>query len=269
MNTDQIYSRIIEQFSTFAQSAGFSECVLGLSGGLDSSVVAPLCVEVFGAECVHGVIMPGPYSSTHGIEDAEELAQALGIDVQTIPIDEAYKAFASMLADACGGTFDGAASENTQARCRMIVLMALSNQYGWMVVNTGNRSEAYMGYSTLYGDMAGAFAPIGQLLKTQVYELGRFINKRAQDAGRPAPIPQRVFDKPPSAELAEGQKDEDGLGIDYPTLDAILHEHFDQGKTRQQLVAEGFNLTQVDMVLSRSKRNAFKRSLLPPAASIE
>lgn len=268
MDVERAYEQCTEQLATFARKAGFGECVVGLSGGLDSSVVAALCAEAFGVRAVHGVLMPGPYSSNHSIEDAQELANALDIDPFTIPITEPYQAFADALAPACGNTFEGIASENTQARCRMVVLMALSNQHGWMVVNTGNRSEAYMGYSTLYGDTAGAFAPIGGLYKTQVYELGHYMNERATRQGGLAPIPQRVFNKSPSAELAPNQTDQDGLGIDYPTLDAILAAHFDEGKSAAELEAGGFAAEQVDYVLDRASRNTFKRAFLPPCACI-
>ena len=268
MEINAIYTSCVEQLGDFAKNAGFTDCVLGLSGGLDSSVAAPLCVAAFGAKHVHGVLMPGPYSTEHSIEDAQELACALGIDTHIISITEPYEAFADLMAPACGGTFDGLASENTQARCRMIVLMALSNQYGWMVVNTGNRTEAYMGYSTLYGDTAGAFAPLGGLWKKQVYDLGRYINKHAIKQATTAPIPDRVFKKPPSAELAPDQTDEAGLGIDYPTLDAILSAAFDRDKAEHQLIAEGFDRDKISFVLDRVKRNAFKRAYLPPAAKI-
>ena len=264
----QVYDECTGQLAAFARQAGFSECVIGLSGGLDSSVAAPLCAHVFGPDKVHGVLMPGPYSSEHSVTDAQQLADALGIDVRMISIKEPYEAFAQVLAPSCGGSFGGIASENTQARCRMVVLMALSNSYGWMLVNTGNRTEAYMGYSTLYGDTAGAFAPLGCLLKQRVYELGHYINDRACAQGATPPIPENVFLKPPSAELAPDQVDEQGLGIDYPTLDAILEAYFDQGLSVDELVAHGFDAGQVDHVLSTVARNQFKRAYLPPCPTL-
>lgn len=264
MDIGQIHDACVSQLAAFAKQAGFSDCVLGLSGGLDSSVAAPVCVRAFGAEHVHGVMLPGPYSSDHSLEDARQLSDALGIDAQVISITEPYEAFAHVLAPACGGTFEGLPSENTQARCRMVVLMALSNKYGWMLVNTGNLTEAYMGYSTLYGDTAGAYAPLGGLYKEQVFELGRAINQAAEHAGEAAPIPERVFTKPPSAELAPNQTDEQGLGIDYPTLDAILAAHFDKGMRVDELIDAGFDAEQVNHVLTTAARYTFKRAILPP-----
>ncbi len=265
MDMKSAYKDIVSQLAAFASSVGFTDCVLGLSGGLDSSVVAPLCVDALGAAHVHGVLMPGPYSSTHSVEDAQELADNLGIDAQTISIVEAYDAFARMLGPACGGALQGIPAENTQSRCRMICLMALSNQYGWMLVNTGNLSEAYMGYSTLYGDTAGAFAPLGHLYKTEVRALGRAINEAYQARGQVAPIPERVFTKPPSAELSADQSDEKSLGVDYDTLDKILAAYFDEGATVEHIVEAGFEHDLVARIVKTANSYAFKRAQLPPA----
>ena len=182
------------------------------------------------------------------------------------PWARAYDAFVHVFADANQGVLTGLAAENTQARCRMVILMALSNAHRWLVLNTGNRSEAYMGYSTLYGDTAGAFAPIGGLLKTQVYMLARVANARAEAAGRVAPIPANVLTKAPSAELAPGQVDEASMGIDYPTLDGILAAHLDRGLDAETLVKAGFDAEQVSYVLGRAEATAFKRALEPPFA---
>lgn len=264
-----IYNSILEQLQSFAQGAGFSDCVIGLSGGLDSTVVAVVCAQAFGPKRVHGILLPGPYSSDHSVEDALELAANLEMPTETISITQPYQAFASALTphfEMQGSSFVGIASENTQARCRMVVLMALSNAHGWMLVNTGNKSEAYMGYSTLYGDTAGAFAPIGNLYKTQVYELANYINDQARAEGRRCPIPQRVIDKPPSAELAADQTDEKGLGILYPELDRILMGHYEQGMSAAQLANEKTNESDVQTILNRAERYAYKRMQLPSAA---
>lgn len=261
---ERTFDEIVGQTRSFVEGTGFSDVVIGLSGGIDSSLVAALAVEALGADHVHGVLMPGPYSSEHSVVDAEKLAANLGIRAPRMPITGAYDAFAHVFADAGQGVLTGLAAENTQARCRMVVLMALSNAHRWLVLNTGNRSEAYMGYSTLYGDTIGAFAPIGGLLKSQVYMLARFVNERAEAAGLAAPIPADVLTKPPSAELAPDQVDEVSLGIDYPTLDGILEAHLDRGLGEEAIVAAGFEADQVRYVLARAEATAFKRALEPP-----
>ncbi|MBQ9021200.1 MAG: NAD(+) synthase [Eggerthellaceae bacterium] len=266
---EQIHRLIVEQLRDFAENAGFSDCVIGLSGGLDSSVVAALCTETFGPAHVHGVLLPGPFSSDHSIEDALELARNLGLETDIISITEPYEAFSNELEAYFDGGFTGVVSENAQARIRMIMLMAFSNAHNWMLVNTGNRSEAYMGYCTLYGDMAGAYAPIGGLYKTQVYDLAREINSIALDIGGLAPIPQRVLEKAPSAELAEDQTDEAGLGIGYAELDRILAGHFDEGRAPSELASDTTPLAQVEELLARAKSFDYKRALLPPCAVIE
>ena len=261
---ERLHDEIVRQTREFVAGVGFSDVVVGLSGGIDSSLVAALAAEALGAAHVHGVLMPGPYSSEHSVVDAELLAANLGITAPRMPITGAYDAFAHVFADAGQGVLTGLAAENTQARCRMVILMALSNAHGWLVLNTGNRSEAYMGYSTLYGDTAGAFAPIGGLLKTQVYQLARFVNERAETQGRVAPIPADVLTKPPSAELAPDQSDEASMGIDYPTLDGILAARLDRGLDAEAIAGAGFELDQVAYVLGRIEATAFKRALEPP-----
>ena len=264
METSERYRLCVEALQGYADDAGFSDVVIGLSGGMDSSIVAVMCVDAFGADHVHGVLLPGPYSSEHSVEDARELAGNLGIEAQVVSVCEPYEAFERVLARACGGELSGLAAENTQARCRMLCLMALSNAHGWMLVNTSNKSEAMMGYSTLYGDTAGAFAPLGGLYKTDVYAVARWRNVQAEAAGAVPPVPERVFAKPPSAELSPGQEDEKSLGLDYPTLDALLLAHVERGLGADRLVAEGFDAATVQRVLSTVRATAFKRALEPP-----
>lgn len=269
METGEKYQACVAALKDYAQAAGFSQVVIGLSGGIDSSVVAPMCADAFGPENVHGVLMPGPYSSGHSVEDAEELARNLGIRTNTVSICEPFEAFEHVLARACGGELASLAAENTQARCRMVCLMALSNAHGWMLVNTGNKSEAAMGYSTLYGDTAGAFAPIGGLYKTDVYAVGRWRNERALGAGEVPPIPERVFSKPPSAELAPGQKDEVGLGVDYGTLDKLLIAALERGaSTEQAACAADIPEERAERILARVKSYEFKRAQEPPFPSV-
>lgn len=264
MTTQERYEACTGALRHFARNAGFSDVVLGLSGGMDSALVACMCVDAFGAEHVHGVMLPGPYSSPASVEDAREEADNLGIHVETISIAQPFEAFERVLGAACGGALSGLAAENTQARCRMVCLMALSNAHGWMLVNTGNRSEGYMGYATLYGDMAGAYAPIGGLFKTEVYEVARWRNERAERAGQTPPIPARVFTKPPSAELAPGQTDEGSLGLSYPQLDAILRALYDESRSEEDAArAAGCEPAVVREVRRRAEACAFKRALAP------
>ncbi|MCI8469471.1 MAG: NAD(+) synthase [Eggerthellaceae bacterium] len=264
MDPQRTYQACVEATGAFVRDLGFSDVVIGLSGGMDSSLVAVMAADALGADHVHGVLMPGPYSSEHSVDDAEELVAALGIEAITVPICEPFEAFESVLARACGGQLEGLAAENTQARCRMVCLMAVSNARGWLMLNTGNKSEAALGYSTLYGDTAGAFAPLGGLYKTDVYAVARWRNRHAAEVGEALPIPVNVFVKPPSAELAPGQSDEASLGIDYPTLDAILVDAVERGMDEAALVAAGHDAAQVADVLRRYRAAAFKRALEPP-----
>ena len=264
MRTGERYEACVSALKMYAEDAGFTEVVIGLSGGMDSSLVAVMSVDAFGAQHVHGVLLPGPYSSEHSFDDAQSLADNLGIEACVISICEPFEAFEGVLASACGGELSGLAAENTQARCRMVCLMALSNTHGWMLVNTGNKSEAMMGYSTLYGDTAGAFSPLGGLYKTDVFAVARWRNEQAQAEGSVPPIPQRVFTKPPSAELSPDQEDEKSMGIDYPTLDALLKAHIEGGLDADALLAEGFSQPDVSRVLATVRATAFKRALEPP-----
>ncbi len=242
--------------------AGFQDVVIGLSGGLDSSLVCAIAVRALGSQHVHGVLLPGPFSSEGSISDAEELATRLDVSTITLPITDAYDALAATYARACGMPLAGLASENTQARLRMCAIMALSNANGWLMLNTGNLSEAAMGYSTLYGDTAGAFAPIGGLYKTEAIALARFMNDQAKAEGKVEPIPQSIISKPPSAELSEGQTDEASLGISYDELDRILSELLDEGKHQEELAG------QEKEVWERYLRYSFKREMEPAFADV-
>ena len=269
MEMQEKHQACVEGLREFAQSIGQTDFVIGLSGGLDSSVVAALAVDAFGAEHVNGVLMPGPYSSGHSVSDASDLAQRLGIPTHTVSIAEPFAAFAHVFQQAYGEELAGLAAENSQARCRMVVLMALSNQYGWMVINTGNKSEAMMGYSTLYGDTAGAYAPIGGLYKTDVFALAEWLNERARQAGEVEPIPQHVIDKPPSAELSAGQEDEKSLGVRYEVLDKILVRLVEKGLSAEEVANQGFDLAEVQRIERVMRGYAFKRALEPPFPAIE
>ncbi|MDO4442860.1 MAG: NAD(+) synthase [Slackia sp.] len=266
MDRAEKYRACVEGLAKFARGIGMSDVVIGLSGGIDSSLAACMCVDAFGADHVHGYMLPGPYSSEHSLVDAQELALNLGMRAERISIDKPFSAFVDVLGEHCIMA-RGLAAENTQARCRMVVLMALSNAHGWMMVNTGNKSEAMMGYSTLYGDTAGAFAPIGGLYKTDVFAMSYWVNESARANGMTAPIPEHVLIKPPSAELAPDQRDEDTLGS-YAELDRLLIDYVERGMTREELVAAGYDAAEVKRVTDRVDAYAFKRALEPPFPAI-
>lgn len=267
MLIEEKYHACVEGLASFARGIGMTDAVIGLSGGIDSSLVACMCVDAFGAEHVHGYMLPGPYSSEHSLVDAQELALNLGIRAERISIGKPFEAFVDVLGDHCIMA-RGLAAENTQARCRMTVLMALSNAHGWMMVNTGNKSEAMMGYSTLYGDTAGAYAPIGGLYKTDVFAMSRWVNEEALRKEGRILIPERVLTKPPSAELAPDQRDEDTLGS-YDELDRLLIDYCERGMGRSELIAAGYDAAEVDRVKNRVDSYAFKRALEPPFPAIE
>lgn len=246
----------------YIQKNGFSDVVIGLSGGIDSTVVAALAVDALGPDNVHGVLMPGQYSSDHSVSDSLDLAGRLGIDTVTIPINEPFDAFCSALAQPCGGSVEGSTRDNLQARIRTVYVMALSNQYGWVMLNTGNKSEAVMGYSTLYGDTAGAYAPLGNIYKTRVYELAEWRNEQSEV------IPQNVIDKAPSAELHPGQKDQDTLPP-YEILDGICELYLEYDYSADQIVSEGFDPKIVKRVLGALANNEYKRASEPAGPWID
>ncbi|MGI6221727.1 MAG: NAD(+) synthase [Coriobacteriales bacterium] len=233
-----------------------SDVVIGLSGGMDSSVVAVVAADALGSEHVHGVLMPSVYSSQHSIDDSLDLAQRIGIETMTIPITGPFEAFDQVLAEPCGGAVEGLTRENLQARIRTVYVMALSNRYGWTMLNTGNKSEAAVGYSTLYGDTCGAYAPVGNIYKTRLYELAEWRNEQS------AVIPQNVLDKAPSAELHPDQRDDDTLPP-YEILDGICNLYLEFGCSADEIVEEGFDPAVVNRVLNLITNNEYKRANEP------
>src|SRR6266496_6026201 len=209
---------------------------LPISGGIDSALTAALAVEALGAERVHSVSMPSQFSSEETRRDAQLLAQELGIDFRELPIDEIVTGFGAALAQSFAGREPDLAEENLQARIRGVLLMALSNKFGWLVVATGNKSELSVGYATLYGDMAGGFALLKDVFKTDVFRLAKHLNERA---GREL-IPQTIIDRAPSAELRDKQLDEDSLPP-YPALDQVLEAFIEHDRTAAELSADGFD----------------------------
>ncbi|MGE3182361.1 MAG: NAD+ synthase, partial [Phycisphaerae bacterium] len=247
----------------YARKCGFRSVVLGLSGGIDSAVVAALAAEALGPEHVHGVAMPSRHSSTHSVEDAQQLSKNLGIHFQTIPIEEMHAAFERELQPAFAGRAPDVTEENIQARVRGVTLMSLSNKFGHLLLTTGNKSELAVGYCTLYGDMCGGLAVISDVPKTMVYELARFMNK---DAGR-ALIPENTITKPPSAELRPGQQDSDSLP-DYTILDEILHRYEERMQSAGEIIAAGFDAALVTRIIKMIHRSEYKRQQAAPGLKI-
>ncbi len=251
---EEIYRALVVGSRDYVRKNGFRRVVVGLSGGIDSSLVAAIACEALGAENVAGVTMPSPFSSTGTRGDAKRLARNLGIEFLTLPITPVFKAFKRVLARPFKGLKEDVTEENIQARIRGTLLMALSNKFGWLVLTTGNKSEIGVGYCTLYGDMAGGFAVIKDVPKTMVYKLARHVNERA---GRAA-IPESVFERPPSAELRPDQTDQDTLPP-YPVLDAILEAYVEGDKSLKEIAALGFDTATVRKVVGMVDKNEYKR----------
>jgi NAD+ synthase (glutamine-hydrolysing) len=236
--------------------------VIGLSGGIDSSLTAVVATDAIGAENVTGVAMPSPYTSRESIEDAKELATNLGIDFRMIAIDDAFASLLDTLAEAFAGRGPDVTEENIQARIRGVILMALSNKFGHLVLTTGNKSEMAVGYSTLYGDMAGGFSALKDVPKTLVYELAAWRN-----AYGIAAIPERVFTKAPTAELRPDQRDSDTLPA-YETLDPILASYVEDDRSIRQMIAMGFDERMVRRIVAMVDRSEYKRRQAPPGIKI-
>jgi NAD+ synthase (glutamine-hydrolysing) len=259
----EIYGALVLGTRDYVRKNGFTDVCLGLSGGIDSSLVACIAADALGAEHVHGVLMPSRYSSTHSVEDAEQLARNLGIDHRTIVIEPAHRALQEMLAPSLGEQPRGLTEENLQPRIRGMLLMALSNAYGWLVLTTGNKSELAVGYATLYGDMAGGFAVIKDVLKTRVYSLCRWRNAEAGTSL----VPDDVLVKPPSAELRPDQLDTDSLPP-YETLDDLLARYVEQDRTVADLVEDGFDPALVERVARMVDLAEYKRRQAPPGPRV-
>jgi NAD+ synthase (glutamine-hydrolysing) len=260
---EEIFQALVVGTRDYVRKNGFKRVVIGLSGGIDSALVAALAVEALGRENVTGVTMPSPYSSAGTRRDARLLARNLGIEFLTLPITGIARAYARTLAKPFKGLREDVTEENLQARIRGNLLMALSNKFGWLVLTTGNKSEIGVGYSTLYGDMAGGFAVIKDVPKTRVYDVARHVNERA---GRRL-IPESVFDRAPSAELRPDQRDQDTLPP-YPELDAILESYVEEDRGVNDLIARGFAPDTVRGVVRMVDRNEYKRRQGPIGVKI-
>jgi NAD+ synthase (glutamine-hydrolysing) len=259
----ELYDALVLGLRDYVEKNRFRGVVLGLSGGIDSALTLALAVDALGKERVHAVMMPFTYTAQMSLEDAEAEATALGVQYHVLPIAPAYTSFMSILEEEFAGLPQDLAEQNLQARCRGVVLMALSNKKGYLVLTTGNKSEMAVGYSTLYGDMAGGFDVLKDVPKMQVYALSRYRNARD-----PHPvIPLRVIERPPSAELAPGQVDEDNLPP-YPVLDRILELYIEHDRSAAEIVAEGFESAVVAKVLRLVDLNEYKRRQAPVGVRI-
>jgi len=256
-----LYKAMVCGVRDYIDKNGFSGAVLGLSGGIDSALTLAIAVDALGPERVSAVMMPSRYTSDMSLEDARAEADILGVDYHVITIEPAFNAFNEMLSEVFSGTQKDVTEENLQARSRGVVLMAISNKLGRMVLTTGNKSEMAVGYATLYGDMAGGFAPLKDVYKTMVYRLARYRNTLGQV------IPENVIARPPSAELAHDQTDQDSLP-DYGVLDDILKRYIEWNESSLDIENAGHERTVVNDVIRRVDRNEYKRRQAPPGIKV-
>lgn len=268
---EEVYTALVTGTRDYVHKVGCEKVILGLSGGIDSALVAAVAVDALGPDNVTGILMPSEYSSEGSLLDARKLAENLGIQTRVVPIEVAHNTMRSLLEvtyETLGYTAETNADENVQARLRGLILMALSNQGGALVLTTGNKSEMAMGYATLYGDMAGGFGVIKDVPKTLVFALCRWLNERMADAPLSSPIPQSIIDKPPSAELKPDQLDSDTLP-DYETLDQIIHLYVNEDLSPEDILTQtGFEQVVVERVVQAIDRNEYKRRQAPPGVRI-
>jgi NAD+ synthase (glutamine-hydrolysing) len=257
----EVYAALVTGTRDYVMKNGFRSVILGLSGGIDSALAATIAADAIGPDRVHVVLMPSRYSSDHSVGDAEDLAKRQGLLARTVPIAAMVNAFGTEL------DLSGLAAENLQARIRGMILMSLSNSDGHLVLTTGNKSEIATGYSTLYGDSAGGFAPIKDVPKTLVWDLARWRNQQAVSRGEPPPIPPNSITKPPSAELSPGQLDSDSLP-EYAVLDALLEDYVDRDMGAAGLIAAGHDPDLVGRVITLVDRAEYKRRQYPPGTKI-
>lgn len=261
---EEVYHALVLGTRDYLKKSGFDKVLIGLSGGVDSALTATVAADAIGAKNIVGIAMPSRFSSEGSISDSKELADNLGIDLWTVPIEPGHMAFEDMLRPYFRGTEPNVAEENVQARIRGNILMSISNKFGWMVLTTGNKSEMAMGYATLYGDMAGGFAVIKDVPKTLVYELCQWRNLH----GKPSNvIPQAIIVKPPSAELKENQTDQDSLPP-YDVLDPVIKAYVEEDWSYQEMVDAGFDPAVVRQVITAVDRNEYKRRQAPPGVKI-
>ena len=262
--TELIYEALVLGIKDYFQKNGLQKALIGLSGGIDSSIVAALACQALGPENVKGILMPSMYSTGHSVKDAEDLANNLGFKYEIVPIKAGFDTFMEMFDPTFEGVDDSdldLTEQNIQARVRAVILMAISNKQGYIVLNTSNKSEAAMGYGTLYGDLIGSLSVLGDVYKTQVFQLAHYINRDREL------IPEHAISKPPSAELKPGQKDSDSLPL-YEVLDPILYLLIAKNLTPSQIVALGHDQDEVDRIVRLMSRVGFKLFQTPPALRV-
>lgn len=252
-----VYAMLTRGISGYFREQGKERAVLGLSGGIDSAVVLCLAVEALGKENVHAILMPSPYSTLHSVADAVELSSNLGVEHSVVPIESILNRYLKELEDLFCGEVKGLTIENLQARIRANILMAYSNNTGALLLNTSNKSELAMGYGTLYGDLCGALMVLADLYKLEVYDLANYINTISEA------IPQNTIIKEPSAELRDNQKDSDSIP-EYSILDPILHALIEEGKSAEELLAQGKERILIDRIVKLMGLSSFKVHQLPP-----
>jgi NAD+ synthase (glutamine-hydrolysing) len=260
---EEVYRALVVGLGDYVRKNGFREVVVGLSGGIDSTLTAVLAADALGHEAVRVLAMPSRFSSQESVEDAREVAERLKVRLDEVPIDPVFEAHRHTLAPLFEGTEEGIAEENLQARIRGNLLMALSNKFGSLVLATGNKSEMAVGYSTLYGDLAGGFAPLKDVPKTLVYELARWRNEQSD----PPPSPDRVLEKAPSAELRPGQKDTDSLPA-YEDLDPVIEDYVEGDRSPEEIIEAGADPDLVWRVIGMIDRAEYKRRQAPPGVKI-
>lgn len=258
---ETVYRALVLGIRDYVRKNGFNGVVIGLSGGIDSALTLALAVDALGADSVEAVMMPSRYTSDMSLEDAAEQARSLGVHYHVVPIEPMFRAFLDGLSEILGAAGPDTTEENIQARCRGVILMAVSNKRGRMVLTTGNKSEMAVGYATLYGDMVGGYGALKDVPKTLVYRLADYRNRIS-----PA-IPQRVIQRPPSAELAPDQKDTDSLPP-YDTLDPILEMYVERDMDAESIAAQGYELATVERVIRMVDRNEYKRRQAPPGVRV-
>ncbi|NOX75505.1 MAG: NAD+ synthase [Gammaproteobacteria bacterium] len=265
--TENIYRALVLGLRDYIEKNGFPGAIIGLSGGIDSALTLAITVDAIGAQRVEAVMMPTRYTLDMSQDDAAAQAESLGIEYHVLPVEPVFTAFLDTLAEEFAGLPVDTAEENIQARCRGTLLMAISNKKHKVVITTGNKSEMSVGYATLYGDMAGGFAVLKDVPKTLAYRLAEYRNQVAMETGQPPVIPQRVIDRPPSAELAEDQQDTDSLPP-YEILDAILEMYIEQDRCAEDIVTAGYDTDTVRRVITLVNRNEYKRRQAPPGVRI-